>query len=93
MRSYLLSKAAEKDLVQIAEYGDQQFGIEQSDKYRNQLSQHFKLIAKQPYFFREVSYIHQGYRRSVCGSHSIYYKIENNFVLIVRVLGRQDFEG
>lgn len=29
-------------------------------------------------------------RKSVCGSHSIYYKKEKDFVFIVRIIGQQD---
>lgn len=90
MSSYRLSKAAENDLIQIAEYGYEQFGVTQSNKYRDQLKRRFVLIVKQPLFFPEVNHIHEGYRRSVCGSHSIYYKIEKDNILIVRILGRQD---
>ena len=36
-----------------------------------------------------VQHIRKGYRRSVCGVHSIYYRIEEEEVIIVRILGRQ----
>jgi toxin ParE1/3/4 len=36
--------------------------------------------------------IRAGYRRSVCGVHSIYYHIDEQGVKIMRVLGRQDPE-
>lgn len=93
MSSYRLSKAAENDLIEIAEYGDEQFGVTQSNKYRDQLKRRFALIATQPLFFPEVNHIHEGYRRSVCGSHSIYYKIEGDVILIVRILGKQDLSN
>ena len=38
-----------------------------------------------------VQHIRKGYRRSVCGVHSIYYRIEEE-VIIVRILGRQEPE-
>jgi len=87
---YILSKEAAEDLTQIAEYGDQQFGIEQSDKYRDKLKSHFLDLAEHPLHCQAVDDIRKGYRRSVCGSHAIYYRIYNETVEIVRVLGRQD---
>ena len=90
MADYRLTQEARKDLMDIAVYGDENFGVAQSDKYREQLKLHFELLAKQPKLFSAVDYIKPGYRRSVCGKHSVYYQIENNGVEIIRVLGRQD---
>ncbi len=93
MPSYRLTEAAKEDLLKIAQYGDVQFGVAQSNKYRDQLKQRFSLLAKQPRLYPAVDFIRKGYRRSVCGVHSIYYRIENDTVVIVRVLSRQDIEG
>jgi len=89
---YRLSKLAEEDLLVIAEYGDEHFGIAQSDRYRDQLKQRFSVLAKQPYLYPTVDDIRKGYRRSVCGVHSIYYRIDVQGVEITRVLGRQDLK-
>ena len=90
MRSYKLSETAKKDLILIARYGDEHYGIPQSDEYREHLKQRFSTVAEQPMLYPSVDHIRAGYRRSVCGSHSIYYRVENNIVEIMRVLGRQD---
>ena len=87
---YILSKEAAEDLTQIANYGDQQFGNEQSDKYRDKLKSHFIELSDHPLHYQAVDHIRKGYRRSVCGSHAIYYRIQNETVEIMRVLGRQD---
>jgi toxin ParE1/3/4 len=50
----------------------------------------FAVIASNPLRFVSVDYIKMDYRRSVCGSHSIYYRIEKKGVLILRILGQQD---
>lgn len=89
---YRLSKLAEEDLLGIAEYGDEHFGIAQSDRYRDQLKQRFSVLAEQPYLYQSVEHIQPGYRRSVCGKHSIYYRIDEQGVEIMRVLGRQDIK-
>lgn len=90
MADYRLSQEARKDLMDIAVYGDENFGVAQSDKYRDQLKRHFELLAEQPKLFSAVDHIKRGYRRSVCNKHSVYYRIENEGVEIIRVLGRQD---
>ena len=89
---YRLSKEAEEDLLGIADYGDEHFGLAQSDRYRDQLKQRFAALAEQPYLYQAVDEIRAGYRRSVCGKHSIYYRIDEQGVEIMRVLGRQDLE-
>ena len=92
MPDYRLSEAAKQDLVEIAQYGDQYFGLAQSDNYRAQLTARFSLIAIQPELYPAVDHIRQGYRRSVCGAHAIYYQVnrDTNTVDIIRIIGRQD---
>lgn len=90
MRKYRLSKRAEYDLAAIANYGDEHFGFEQSDRYREQLKQRFSILAEQPQLYPAVDHIRSGYRRSVCGAHSIYYRVGEDGVEIVRVLKHQD---
>ena len=92
MAKYRLSNAAKNDLFEIAIYGDENFGISQSNVYRDQLKAHFSRLAEQPKLYAAVNDIRKGYRRSVCGVHSIYYKIEGQGVLIVRVLRAQNIE-
>lgn len=87
---YRLTRAAMRDLVEIARYGDENFGVEQSDRYRDKLKDRFELIAERPLLYPTVNYIREGYRRSVCGSHSIYFRIEGGQVAIVRILRSQD---
>ena len=90
MPDYRLSEAAKEDLIVIALYGDEHFGINQSDRYRDKLKKRFAVIADTPLLYPAVDHIREGYRRSVCGVHSIYYRIDNEGVEIMRVLGRQD---
>jgi len=43
--------------------------------------------------FEAVDYIKTGYRRAVCGVDSIYYKITDDIVEIMAIVGRQDLEN
>ena len=93
MAEYELSPEAEGDLFDIALYGLEHFGLEQSERYRDALKARFQELADHPLQFPAVDYIRQGYRRSVCGSHSIYCRIEGRGVAIMRILGRQDVDA
>ena len=91
MPKYQLTESAIEDLIGIAQYGDEHFGEAQSDQYRDRLKRRFSVIAEQPLLYPAVEHIRAGYRRSVCGAHSIYYRIAGKGIVeIVRVLGRQD---
>lgn len=85
-----LAPAAERDLINIALYSMEQFGIEQSALYRDKLKQRFLELTETPLMYPAVDDIREGYRRSVCGVHSIYYRIHTDCVEIMRVLGRQN---
>lgn len=76
--------------MDIAIYGDEHFGINASDAYRARLEERFSLIAEQPLLYPSVDHIRAGYRRSVLDGLSIYYRIEGNDVVIVRLIGRQN---
>jgi len=89
MPDYRLAQSAENDLIEIAQYGDDHYGIEQSDRYRDRLKQRFLVLADQPMLYPAVDHIRTGYRRSVCGAHSIYYRIEGDTVEIMRILKHQ----
>jgi toxin ParE1/3/4 len=90
MPSYRLSKKAENDILNIALYGDEQFGVAQSDKYREKLKAQLSTLAKNPLRYPAVNHIKTGYRRAVCGVHSIYYKIADDSVIeIVRIIRSQ----
>ena len=54
------------------------------------MMQRFAKLAEQPKLYPTVDHIRAGYRRSVYGSHSIYYRIESQGIVIVRILGQQD---
>lgn len=79
-------------MIDIVQFGDEVFGVTQTNQYRDQLKKRFSQIAKQPMLYPSVNHIHIGYRRSVHGVHSIYYRINSDIVEIMRILGRQNPE-
>lgn len=90
MAEYKLSNAAKEDLIRIHHYGVEKFGMAQADKYFHLFFDYFDIIAQRPFAFESVDYIKKGYRRCVCGSDSIYYRINNEIVEIMAIIGRQD---
>lgn len=92
MARYRLSNAAKEDLILIHHYGTEKFGASQADKYFNAFFHHFDLISQRPFSFESVDHIKKGYRRCVCGIDSIYFRINNEIVEIMAIIGRQDID-
>lgn len=89
MPKYRISNRAREDLIAIAQYGDDRYGVQASDEYRDKLIKRFEIIAEKPLRYPPVDYIREGYRRCVCGVNSIYFRIDGDEIEIMRILGRQ----
>ncbi len=87
MSSFRLSKQAESDLVNIATYTIQNFGIKQARQYRDQLFRVFELMADFPQIGSDQSHIKLNIRRHVHGTQAIYYRVEADQITILRILG------
>ncbi|MCB9223251.1 MAG: type II toxin-antitoxin system RelE/ParE family toxin [Crocinitomicaceae bacterium] len=92
MAKYLLSESAKEDLIRIHQYGTKKFGAKQADKYFNEFFDCFETIAKNPFAFESVDYIRKGYRRCVCGVDSVFFRLENEVVQIIAIVGKQDLD-
>ena len=93
MVKFRLSNEAKEDLIRIHHYGVEKFGLTQADKYFNSFFECFEVIVRQPFSFESVDFIKIGYRRCVCGSDSIYFKVNNDIVEIMAIVGRQDLKN
>ena len=93
MNKYKLSNEAKADLIRIHHYGIKKFGLIQANKYFNTFFEYFDLINEQPYSFEKVDFIKKGYRRCVCGSDSIFYRIIEDNVEIMAIIGRQNLNN
>lgn len=92
MLNYKLAPEAEADLERIFDFGIDTFGLQQAIKYIGKLKGRFDEIANNPLVFPEVGHIRKGYRRSVCGVHSIYYRINPDVIEIMRLLHKEGIE-
>lgn len=92
MGRYKLSPEAKSDLRRIYNYGVDMHGNEEADAYFNAFFDRFDELAEQPYAYPAVDHIREGYRRSVCGVDTIYYRVDGEIVEIMAILGKQDPE-
>ena len=93
MAKYRLSNSEKEDLIRIHHFGVTKFGINQADKYFDSFFDYFEIIAQRPLSFESVDYIKEGYRRCPCGSDTIYYRINENIVEIMAIIGMQDLKN
>jgi toxin ParE1/3/4 len=92
MANYQLSKRADEDFESIYLFGLVNFGLIQADAYADGLEARFEQIAAQPDLYPAIDHLKPGYRLSVYQSHSIYYRVDESGVLIVRILRNQDLK-
>lgn len=90
MENYELSDPAKADLRRLYTYGILSFGEKLADEYYDGMIARFTQIGNMPKLYPAVDDIKKGYRRSVFGSHSIYYKLAQDHVKIIRILSRED---
>lgn len=93
MTKYRLSNVAKEDLIRIHQFGVKRFGLTQADKYFDTFFDYFEIIADRPFAFESVDYIKPEYRRCVCGADTIYFKVNNDIVEIMAIVGQQDLNN
>jgi toxin ParE1/3/4 len=85
MRCYVLSKAAEDDLADIARYTIETYGIEQAIAYRDVFIRAFEFLAEFPRAARERPELRHGTRVYPCQAHLIVYRIDGEGIFVQRV--------
>lgn len=93
MSRYRLSVQAEKDIIRIYNYGAKRFGSIQAEKYFDNLFAHFEIIAQNPKAFESVDYIRKGYRKCPCGTDCIFYRVLDESIEIMTIVGRQEIDA
>ncbi|MGD0958549.1 MAG: type II toxin-antitoxin system RelE/ParE family toxin [Methylomonas sp.] len=87
MAKLQLSKPAEKDLINIATYTIKKIGAKQAGLYKDSLFNTLEAIAKFPLMGSDRSHIKPELRRFVFGSDTIYYRVNDGNIFILRILG------
>ncbi|HEV7317878.1 MAG TPA: type II toxin-antitoxin system RelE/ParE family toxin [Ensifer sp.] len=90
---FLLSRAAEDDVIAIAEQGIRLFGATQARRYHNELFSVFEMVAANPRMARERLELSPPMRIHPFKAHLVVYQIEpSDDILIVRVRhGHEDW--
>jgi toxin ParE1/3/4 len=92
MANYRIAEDAKADLRRIYRRGVREYGEAQADQYYDAFFDRFEALAEQPYLYQAVDDIRDGYRRSVCGADSIYYRVDGDTVEVMAILGQQDVD-
>lgn len=90
MYRLVITIEADQDLDALYNDEYQRWGEDKADKYYDAIISHFSVLCDNPYLFRAVDEIREGYRRSVCGKHSIYYRISGDVVEIMGLVRSQN---
>ena len=91
MTSYKLSVQAKDDLQRIYLYGLERYGEKKAEQYFHAFFEQLDVIAESPYRSPSVDDVRPGYRRSVCGADSVYFRVISGVVEVMAVIGRQGF--
>ena len=84
--SFRLANEAEADVVDIYRYTFEHFGEAQANTYHDGLNDCFELLADTPLIGRDYSFLRPGLRRYGHASHSVYYRLTDTGIVILRVL-------
>ncbi len=90
MKGYRLTIEAENDLDHILDEGIDEYGFEDAIIYYDNLQQRFAELVDNPFLYPAVDHICVGYRRTVCRVHSVYYRVDPEEIVIVRILKKQN---
>jgi toxin ParE1/3/4 len=84
-----VSIEAEEDIDQITAYTTRTWGWRQTNRYLAKLEDGFEILALNPSIGRSCDSIRPGLRRFEIGKHVVFYFVEPDEILIVRILHQQ----
>ena len=94
MLEIILRPKAETDIRDIATYTIEEWGEAQAKQYIINIRKQIERAAAFPEIGPDVDELGLAYRKLSSGSHRIYYRIENDQLIVVRILHeRMDFEA
>lgn len=86
MTGYRLSILAERDLKDVGEYSVDRWGVDQALRYLNGLIEAFENVTRNPKMGRSCIGAQSGYRRLEHQRHVVIYRIDDDVIVINRVL-------
>ena len=87
MNTFTLTKRAKSDLVAIAKFTQNRWGLDQRNIYIKQFDEAFHMLAASPTIGKNCKFIMDGYHKFPQGSHIIFYKFTPEApIQIIRIL-------
>jgi toxin ParE1/3/4 len=86
LAGYWFSKQARLDLIEIADYTVDMWGVSQAERYLGGLDDCFRRLVDAPQLGRACDQIRPGYRRVEQGKHVVIYRADSEGIFICRVL-------
>ena len=86
MKTVEIQPLAEADLEKAWHDTFERWGPVQADAYVDQLFERMQLLAEQPHLGRACDELRTGYRRILTGGHIVFYRIDGDVIVVVRVL-------
>ncbi len=83
------SAQSEKDFIDIWLYSFKKWNVEQADKYLDKMNAAISLIADNPNIGINSDDIRNGYQKFKVNRHFIWYRINNDTIEIIRILGEE----
>lgn len=94
MKTVDIRPLAEADLEDAWRATFERWVPKQADNYVDQLFERMCLLAEQPHLGRACDQLRSGYRRVLSSHHIIFYRIDGDSVVIVRILHeKMDFDA
>ena len=86
MNRVVFSPAAKIDVEQIWDYTCDRWDAAQAERYIRSIQRGVERVASNPLIGRACDEVRVGYRRHAVGSHTLYYRVADDLVVVVRVL-------
>jgi toxin ParE1/3/4 len=86
MTLYRLTPAAQRDLSDIWDYTEQQWGVVQAEAYVEDIRSAVERVAAHPERGRARDEVREGYRSFAVGRHAIFYIARDRGVDVIRIL-------
>ncbi len=86
MANFYFTEQAEKDLEAIVDFTVQRWGMAQSHNYLDELDALAQILADNPLLGAEREELSPGLRSFPCQSHLLFYVLQKEGIIIVRVL-------
>ncbi|MFZ1750692.1 MAG: type II toxin-antitoxin system RelE/ParE family toxin [Saprospiraceae bacterium] len=86
MLKLLIKPEAENDLEKIYQYTFENWGIEQAEKYQDELYEGMQMISKRPNIGKVYPYSIEEYRKLHVNRHLIFYRFNAHKCEIIRIL-------